>query len=121
MPRIEFCTGILTANVIRCAAVMQAFLNERMGGMYLHLGQDTVVRISEIVGIFDMENATISKDTRRFLADAQKGGRIFNVSMELPKSFVVCVDSEKNETVYISQISSATLLKRTGFIEDISK
>ena len=33
----------------------------------------------------------------------------------------VCVDSEKNETVYISQISSATLLKRTGFIEDISK
>ena len=29
--------------------------------MYLHLGQDTVVRLDEIVGIFDMENATISK------------------------------------------------------------
>ena len=52
--------------------------------MYLHLGQDTVVRLDEIVGIFDMENATISKHTRRFLSDAQKGGRIFNVSMELP-------------------------------------
>ena len=60
--------------------------------MYLHLGQDTVVRLDEIVGIFDMENATISKHTRRFLSDAQKGGRIFNVSMELPKSFVVCMD-----------------------------
>ena len=52
--------------------------------MFLHLGQDTVVRLDEIVGIFDMENATISKHTRRFLSDAQKGGRIFNVSMELP-------------------------------------
>lgn len=89
--------------------------------MYLHLGQDTVVRLRDIVGIFDMENATISKNTRRFLADAQKGGRIFNVSMELPKSFVVCMDERKNETVYISQISSATLLKRTGFIDGIAK
>lgn len=88
--------------------------------MYLHLGQDTVVRLRDIVGIFDMENATISKATRRFLADAQKGGRIYNVSMELPKSFVVCVDGEKNETVYISQISSSTLLKRTGFLEELA-
>ena len=66
--------------------------------MYLHLGQDTVVRLDEIVGIFDMENATISKHTRRFLSDAQKGGRIFNVSMELPKSFVVCMDKKHGET-----------------------
>ena len=27
--------------------------------MYLHLGQETVVRLREVVGIFDMENATI--------------------------------------------------------------
>lgn len=88
--------------------------------MYLHLGQDTVVRLQDIVGIFDMENATISKNTRRFLADAEKGGRVFNVTMELPKSFVVCMDADGAETVYISQISSSTLLKRTGFIEDLA-
>lgn len=88
--------------------------------MYLHLGQDTVVRLQDIVGIFDMENATISKNTRQFLADAEKGGRVFNVTMELPKSFVVCVDEEGAETVYISQISSSTLLKRTGFIDDLA-
>ncbi len=88
--------------------------------MYLHLGQDTVVRLDEVVGIFDMENATISKHTRQFLSDAQKNGRIFNVSMEMPKSFVVCMDDTHTETVYISQISSATLRKRTAFIEDIS-
>lgn len=88
--------------------------------MYLHLGQETVVRLREVVGIFDMENATISKYTRQFLADAEKGGRVCNVTMELPKSFVVCVDRDGMETVYISQISSATLLKRAGFVEGLS-
>ena len=88
--------------------------------MYLHLGQETVVRLREVVGIFDMENATISKYTLQFLADAEKGGRVCNVTMELPKSFVVCVDRDGTETVYISQISSATLLKRAGFVEGLS-
>ena len=88
--------------------------------MYLHLGQETVVRLREVVGIFDMENATIYKYTRQFLADAEKGGRVCNVTMELPKSFVVCVDRDGTETVYISQISSATLLKRAGFVEGLS-
>lgn len=88
--------------------------------MYLHLGQDTVVRQDEIIGIFDMDTATISKHSRQFLADAEKGGRVFNVSLELPKSFVVCMDADGTETVYISQISSSTLLKRTGFIEGIA-
>lgn len=88
--------------------------------MYLHLGQETVVRLDEIVGIFDMDNSTISKYSRQFLADAQKGGRIFNVSDELPKTYVVCVDSEGTETVYISQISSSTLRRRAGFVEGLS-
>ena len=29
--------------------------------MYLHIGQDTVVREQDIVGIFDMDNTTISR------------------------------------------------------------
>lgn len=88
--------------------------------MYLHLGQDTVVRMREVVGIFDLENATIAKATRGYLAQATKAGEVVNVSYELPKSFVVCIDKNKKRTVYISQISSATLLKRTGFIANIA-
>lgn len=80
--------------------------------MYLHLGQDTVINMKDIIGVFDMDNTTISKHTRQFLADAQKAGRVFNVSPELPKSFVVCVDKDGTETVYISQISVATLRGR---------
>ena len=54
--------------------------------MYLHLGQDTVVRSREVVGIFDLENTTISKLTKEFLTQAEKQGRVRNVSYELPKS-----------------------------------
>ena len=31
--------------------------------MYLHLGQDTVVRTGDVVGIFDLENSSVSKIT----------------------------------------------------------
>ena len=81
--------------------------------MYLHLGEDTVVRMKDIIGIFDIENTSISKHTKDFLARSEKGGRVVTVSYEMPKSFVVCGDGEE-EKVYISQISTATLKKRAG-------
>lgn len=87
--------------------------------MYLHLGQNTVVLMKDVIGIFDMETSTISRTTRDTLAAAQKSGEVVNVSMEMPKSFVLCRKGEKT-TVYITQISSSTLLKRTGFTDEIS-
>lgn len=79
--------------------------------MYLHLGQDVIVNERTIVGVFDMDNSTVSRHTRAFLARAQREGRVVNVSLELPKSFIVCEENGR-ETVYISQISTATLLRR---------
>lgn len=80
--------------------------------MYIHLGQDTVVRKKDIIGIFDLDNATVSKRTRDYLTLAQKQGKVINVSTELPKSFIVCY-KEGQQIIYISQISTATLLKRS--------
>jgi len=88
--------------------------------MYLHLGQDTVVNMDEIVGIFDLDTSTVSKFTRDYLAKAEKNGWVVNVSFDLPKSFIVCRDKEDNTQVYISPISSATLLKRTNYVNSIS-
>ncbi len=87
--------------------------------MYLHLGQNVVVRTACVVGIFDIENTSMSRLTRSYLAQAEKNGRVVNVSTELPKSFIVCEENQKI-TVYISQISPATLRKRTGFIAGLS-
>ena len=86
--------------------------------MYLHLGQDIVVPSRNIVGVFDIENTSISKITKDFLAAQEKLHQVINVCTDLPKSFVVCKENGKN-IVYISQISCATLKKRSNFIEDI--
>lgn len=88
--------------------------------MYLHLGNETVIRTDEITGIFDLENTTISKLTRDFLAKAEKAGRVVTVSQELPKSFIVCQSKKGGVKIYISQISPATLKKRSFFIKNIS-
>ncbi len=81
--------------------------------MYIHLGQDTVVKKDDIIGIFDLDNATVSKRTRDYLTKAEKEGRVINVSYELPKSFIVCQSKNNKQIIYISQLSSATLLKRS--------
>ena len=43
--------------------------------MYLHLGSDVVILKKNIVGIFDLDTATISKHTKNYLALAEKEGR----------------------------------------------
>ncbi|MBE6757667.1 MAG: DUF370 domain-containing protein [Ruminococcaceae bacterium] len=83
-----------------------------VGTPYLHLGGDVVVRTRDVVGIFDMEKTTESAISRRFLADAEKGGRVYTVSYELPKAYVVTAEEDGSETVYITQVSAATLRRR---------
>lgn len=79
--------------------------------MYLHLGQEVVVKLDSVIGIFDLEKSSLSKDTKNFFNNATKQNKVVTVSYEMPKSFVVCL--EENQTkVYISQISCATLKKR---------
>ena len=79
--------------------------------MFLHLGGDCVVPTKNIIGIFDIENTSVSKDTKLFLNAASKKGKVVYVTNELPKSFIVCERNGKL-TTYISQISVATLRKR---------
>ena len=81
--------------------------------MYINLGQDTVIDTEDIIGIFDLDTATVSSRTRKFLAQSEKRGEVINVGYDLPKSFTVCYFPKTKQTrVYISQISSNTLLKR---------
>lgn len=89
--------------------------------MLLHLGKDTIIHFGDIVGIFDLDTSTVSPVTRNCLAKAEKEKRVVNVSAELPKSFILCARKGERTLVYISQISPATLLKRTGYVEGLSK
>lgn len=90
--------------------------------MYIHLGLDTVIKQEDIIGIFDLDTSTVSKHTRDYLSRAEKRKEVINVTTELPKSFIVCAKKEKDKIdrkVYISQISSVTLLKRSDFLSVI--
>lgn len=90
--------------------------------MYLHLGNGVVVKEKDIIGIFDLDKCSIEKDTRDFLKNAQDSDEVVNVSPLLPKTFCVCQDSGKNkQIVYISQISTTTLQKRTQFLKPLQK
>ncbi|MCH5187228.1 MAG: DUF370 domain-containing protein [Oscillospiraceae bacterium] len=80
--------------------------------MYLHLGGQTVVRERDIVAILDLETTSVSKKTKEFLRINEKMGLMENISDDIPKSYVIC-NENGNTKIYISQISSATLLKRT--------
>ena len=83
--------------------------------MYIHLGNEMVVNENDIIGIFDLETTTISKHTRKFLEIAEKQKQVINVSYELPKSFIV-TSKNKDKKVYISQISTSTLEKRSKIL-----
>lgn len=88
--------------------------------MYLHLGMDKVINFDDIIGIFDLDTTTVSKNTRNYLAKSEKSGIVENVCYDLPKSFIVCRNKKGEDKVYIAQISSTTLQKRTGYVDSIS-
>ncbi len=79
--------------------------------MYLHIGNGVVIDDREIVGIFDIDYCSVDRRTRRYLANAQKEGRVIDVSLEIPKSFIV-VSSDSGEKVYLTNVSPSTLTRR---------
>ena len=58
--------------------------------MYLHLGQDTVICTDDIIGIFDLDNTTVSKITRDMLRTVEQNNQTVTVGTDIPKSYVVC-------------------------------
>ncbi|MDE6579454.1 MAG: DUF370 domain-containing protein [Ruminiclostridium sp.] len=75
--------------------------------MYISLGNDVSVLQSDIIGVFDIEKTSVVKSVNDLLGYCQKNNRIYYVSLEMPKSFVVCSDC-----VYITNVSANTIRKR---------
>ena len=79
--------------------------------MYVHAGNSRIIRTKSIIGIFDMDTATMAPATREFLKRAEKDGWLVNIREELPKSFIVTEDPGK--MVYVSQLSVGALIGRS--------
>ena len=68
--------------------------------MFIHIGENKVVRKKDIVAIFDMDSATVSSVTRKMLSVAQKEKRVIPLGYDLPRSFILM----KDKTIYLSSL-----------------
>lgn len=79
--------------------------------MYLNIGTEILIKEKDILGIFDLDNTTVSKATREYINTAEKKGECITISYEeLPKSFIVT--TEENKKIYISPLNTSTIFKR---------
>jgi extracellular matrix regulatory protein B len=85
--------------------------------MFLHLGENVVVPIKDVIGIFDMETSTYNSDTVQFLRAAEEDGFVQRITKDKPKSFIVAEVNKKSK-IFLSPISSSTLGKRTETLYD---
>ncbi|MBQ7670682.1 MAG: DUF370 domain-containing protein [Clostridia bacterium] len=76
--------------------------------MYLHIGNNIIIKKEDIVGIFELDGKMTTKLTKDFLNNLQKEGNLESAGEDLPKSFIIT--SEKK--VYLSHISVSSLMKR---------
>ena len=81
--------------------------------MFIHLGGDTVVNSKQIIAIINAENSMGANSTKEFIKIAQEKGAV----KKLDHDYVSIIVTD--QAVYLSPISSLTLKKRAGFIEDL--
>ncbi|MEG0251618.1 MAG: DUF370 domain-containing protein [Christensenellaceae bacterium] len=76
--------------------------------MILHIGNDFFVRSEDILMILEYNEAKKNEDTKEFLKKCKRA----TITKEPPKSIVVTQENGI-QTMYLSPISSRTLLKRS--------
>ena len=64
--------------------------------MFLHLGENVVVPIKDVIGIFDLQSTMYSSDTIQFLRMAEEDGFVERITDEKPKSFVIAEVNKKS-------------------------
>ena len=76
--------------------------------MYVHTGNNRIINHADIIGIFDMDTATVSDVTKKFLSEFQATGRVVLTTYELPRSFILTRD----DMVTLSQLSVSAIAGR---------
>ena len=82
--------------------------------MFLHIGNNKTIRTKDIIGIFDLDNATVSSVTRKYLASADEAGLVESATVDIPKSFILFSGGEKKKKICFSQLSTSALVGRVG-------
>ena len=78
--------------------------------MYLSIGNDFSVRDSSVVGIFDLDNTTVTARGREFVEKAEREGQVVPCD-DLPKAYVLTAEYGMTR-LYLSPLSASTLERR---------
>ncbi len=82
--------------------------------MYLHIGNGKSIKQENIIGIFDLDSATVSSQTKRFVNRMEKEGLIEYEDKDLPRSFLLIKNEDKEHpfSLRLSRISPVGLRER---------
>jgi len=88
--------------------------------MFLHIGGDNYVLKKDIIAILDKNTVENSKETSRFIENMIRDGFLKNDKMDDVKTYIITWENENNDRLkkqhylYMSNISSSTLLRRNN-------
>ena len=80
--------------------------------MYLPIGNGATVNTKRVIGIFDLDTATVCVQTRKFIKKKERAGIIEYRDTDIPRSFVLYTDTNGRERIQLSRITSTSLLGR---------
>ena len=83
--------------------------------MYLHIGNGITIRKNKIIGIFDLDSATVSNITTKYINKNEKAGNILYGDNDLPRTFILHEENHEGKASYkikLSRISSHGLKLR---------
>ncbi|MBQ8381698.1 MAG: DUF370 domain-containing protein [Clostridia bacterium] len=72
--------------------------------MFLHLFPTCVLDKRDVIGVFDMDTATVSPESRRFLRECERKKKLYSVAKDIPKSFVVTENA-----VYLASLAPGSI------------
>ncbi len=78
---------------------------------YLQLEKGESIDKKDIIGIFDIEIASLSSGTKEIFRRKEEEKGVVSLSNDLPKSFLIC-DGEYGDTMYLSGLSTESIKKR---------
>ncbi|HBJ18958.1 MAG TPA: DUF370 domain-containing protein [Clostridiales bacterium] len=81
--------------------------------MYLHIGNGESIRDDRIIGIFDLDTATVSSITKNFISTEEKRKNVEYADTDLPRSFLLYEDRAGKSKIKLSRISTVSLVQRS--------
>ena len=79
--------------------------------MKLYLNDEYGIPPECIIGIFDMDGATVGDATKKFLSECEREGNLLVATGDIPVSFLVGSEAGKNK-VYLTRNAPKVLARR---------